>query len=104
MDTSVARPTHLLIPRETEIVGEKNGRGGIVWWVGSFVKGSPESDEPPIDDGEQGVPICRELEALSGELNVDRIEPVDLGFNGLLLSFDPTSNSMWAKRPNKESP
>ena len=105
----VTSPIHLLIPVETEIecfgIGERKGRDGIfVWWVESFVKCLPESDESPVDGGEQGVSICRELEALSGELNEDRIEPVDLGFNGLLLSLDPTSSSMWAKCPYKEGP
>ncbi|KKK94348.1 hypothetical protein LCGC14_2683740, partial [marine sediment metagenome] len=58
----------------------------------------------PVDGGEQGVPIRSESETLSGELNVDRIEPVDFGFNGLLLSFDPTSMSMWAKCPKVKRP
>lgn len=105
MAAMVAIPTHWLIPVEAEVVGDRKGRGGVlVWRVESFIHCLPQSDESPVDGGEQGVPIGSELEALSGELNEDRIEPVDLGFNGLLLSFDPTSSSMWAKRPYEKGP
>jgi hypothetical protein len=85
----VAAPIHWLISPDTKffefIVGERKGRDGIsVRWE-LFIEFSPKLDNAPIDGGDEGVAICRELEALSGELNVDRIEPVDLGFNGLLL-------------------
>lgn len=101
----VASPIHRLTPPDPKyFFGERKGRGGISVRGESFIEFSPKFDNTPIDGGDEGVAICRELETLSGELNVDRIEPVDLGFDGLLLTFDPLSMSIRAKRPYEKGP
>ena len=91
MPARKAIPAHRLTTPDPEyFFGERNGRAGVsVCWGESFIEFSPKPDELPIDGGDEGVPIRSEREALSGELKVDRIKPVDLGFDGLLLSFDP---------------